>query len=299
MKVIKPVALTDAMVTTNAVESVALYNAVATYALGDVARLGHSLYKSVQAGNAGHAPETEPLWWTRTGPSNAWAMFDGAVSTQTTRTASVNVSLTPGMVNSLALFNLSGQALTVGVTNLADNTQVYSKTINLDGTVIVDWYQYFFEPYVQLGDIVLTDLPPYPSVRVDVGVTTTRPAEAAAVGHCSVGNQYALGDAQYGATAGITDYSVKTTDAFGASTLVQRDFSKRASLKLSLPTGAINKVQRALASLRSTPCAWVGVEHDPANTFAPLLVWGFYKDFSIDVAYATHSFCSLDIEGLS
>ncbi len=45
----------------------------------------------------------------------------------------------------------------------ASSSVVYSRTNGLDGTVLNDWYMYFFEPFVQKGEVVLTDLPPYNS----------------------------------------------------------------------------------------------------------------------------------------
>ena len=52
---------------------------------------------------------------------------------------------------------------------------------------------------------------------------------------------------------------------------------------------------RVLAEVRATPCAWLGVD---VAGFDPLTVYGFYKDFSIDIAYFYTSRCNLEIEGL-
>jgi hypothetical protein len=95
---------------------------------------------------------------------------------------------------------------------------------------------------------------------------------------------------------GIVDYSKKDTDAFGVTTFTRRAYSKRMSAKMMLENAQINKVQRVLADLRATPCAWIGTD---VTGFEPLTVYGFYKDFSIDVAYATTSYCSTEIEGLT
>jgi hypothetical protein len=38
---------------------------------------------------------------------------------------------------------------------------------------------------------------------------------------------------------------------------------------------------------------WVGSEE-----YASMIVYGFYKDFSIEISYPTVSICSLEIEGL-
>ena len=53
-------------------------------------------------------------------------------------------------------------------------------------------------------------------------------------------------------------------------------------------------VEAVVAALRATPVLWIGSE-----SFESLTVYGFYKEFSIDIAYPTVSYCSLTIEGLT
>ena len=139
----------------------------------------------------------------------------------------------------------------------------------------------------------MTDLPPYGDAHITVVLTGTGTVEC---GICLAGTFYTLGDTQYGASVGIIDYSRKETDAFGVTTFVRRAYSKRMSAKLMLDNVQMNKVQRVLADLRATPCAWIGADD---VTYAPLQVYGFYKDFSIEVAYPTASYCSLEVEGLT
>ena len=80
------------------------------------------------------------------------------------------------------------------------------------------------------------------------------------------------------------------------TTFVRRDFSKRLTARLMLPNTQINRVQRVLADLRAQPAIWVTSD---VPDLAPLTVYGFFRDFNIEVAYPTESFCSLEIEGLT
>jgi hypothetical protein len=296
MKVVKPIAITGAvLLSSTATETYAEYNPATTYALGDKATLASTgkLYETIQAPNLAHAPDVSPLWWTAAGPSNKQAMFDTELSTQTAQASPLTTVLKPGYVNSLALFGLEGDTLAVTVRDALAGAVVYSKTISLDGTIIADWYQYFFEPNVQLGEVVLTDLPPYGDAHITVALSGSGTVKC---GQLTLGTAYALGGTQYGANAGIIDYSRKDTSATGATTFVRRRFSKRMSASLMLDTAQINKVQRVLADLRATPCAWIG--SDVAG-YEPLTLFGFYRDFSLEVAYPTQSLCTLEIEGLA
>jgi hypothetical protein len=220
-------------------------------------------------------------------------MFDDQVSTSTISATPLTVVLDTGLCNSLALFGLVGNELDVTITDGSGGPTVYDETISLDGTFIYDWYQYFFEPYVQVEEVVLTDLPPYANARMTVTLSGSGNVQ---VGQLVWGTQYELGDAEYGATVGIIDYSRKDTDEFGTTTFVERNFSKRMTARLMLDTAQIARVQQVLARVRAKPSVWVGVPDDVL--FRPLTVYGFFRDFSIDIAYPTKSYCSLEIEGL-
>lgn len=297
MKVVKPTPITSALLaSTTATETYAEYNAGTAYALDDIATIAATqrMWQCIQGPSTGNPPASSPLYWTDIGPSNVGAMFDSEISTVTTATTTLTVVIKPGYVNSLALFGLVGQTLTVTVRDALAGAIVYGPVaVNLDGTVITDWYMYFFEPFVQLAEVVLTDLVPYADAHITITLDGAGTVEC---GICLAGTYYGLGDTEFGANVSIIDYSRKNTSATGITSFEQRAYSKRMSARLMLDTVQINKVQRVLADLRATPCAWIGTD-EPG--FEPLTVYGFYRDFSIDVAYPTKSYCSLEVEGLT
>lgn len=294
MKVIKPTTFVEAthLVSTNAVETYAAYSAGTTYAKGARADYGTHIYESLVNNNTGNTPTTSPTYWVLVGPDNVHAMFDDQISTATVSTTPLIVVMTPGLMNSIALLGLIGSQAVVTITDGAGGPTIYSRTVNLDGSYVYDWYMYFFEPFTQIGEVVLTDIPPYSNSRMTFTLSGTG---TVAIGQLSFGTFYELGDAEYGATAGIIDYSRKDTDEFGATTFVQRAFSKRMTARLMLDAMQMNKVQRVLSDIRATPAVWIGAE---GEAYSPLVIYGFYRDFTIDVAYPTKSYCSLEIEGL-
>ena len=297
MKAVKPTPITAAMlVSTTVTETHAAWNAVTAYAADDRVILVSTqrVYQRLIAGTTATSPELDTVNWLDVGPTNKWAMFDSEISTATTATTTLTVVLKPGYVNSLALYGLVGQTLTVTVRDGLAGPVVYGPSvIALDGTIIADWYQYFFEPSVQLAEVALTDLVPYQDAHITITLDGTGTVEC---GICLIGTFYMLGDTEFGATVSIIDYSRKETDTFGVTTFVRRAYSKRMNARMMLDTAQINKVQRVLADLRATPCAWIGTDE---SGFEPLTVYGFYRDFSIDVAYPTKSYCSLEVEGLT
>lgn len=300
MKVISPITLTDAMVTSSTASEPAAgettWLSAGTYALGDQRiRTGtHRIYECVQAHTGRTAlPEVDTAYWLDIGPTNKWSMFDGAVNTQTSVTSPLTVKVVPGTIfNAMALLELDGTAVTVTQKETPGGTTIFTETRSLDGTVITDWYMYFFEPYA-LADIAVFDaLLPYASSEITVSITGTGTVSC---GVLAIGTVYEVGSTQWGVSAGIIDYSSKTTDSYGTTTLVQRAYSKRMDAKLSVPATEINRVHKLLSGLRATPSVWIGSDSD---AYAPLVIYGFYRDFALEIAYPTHSLCSLQIEGL-
>ncbi|MEN9885772.1 MAG: hypothetical protein RL758_350 [Pseudomonadota bacterium] len=295
MKVIAPTTFNAAihLVSSTATEVYSAWASGTTYAKDARVDYGTFIYQSLVNSNTGNQPDISTAFWVQVGPDNTHAMFDDQISTATISATPLTVVLDTGLANSLALFGLVGSQVVITVTDGPSGPTVYTRTVSLDGTFIFDWYQYFFEPYVQIEELVLTDLPPYPAARLTVTLSGSGTAQ---VGQLVFGTQYELGDAEYGAGVGIIDYSRKDTDEFGITTFVERAFSKRMTVRLMLDTVQIRRVQQVLSRIRAKPSVWVGVPGD--STYDPLTVYGFYRDFSVEVAYPTKSYCSLEIEGL-
>jgi hypothetical protein len=295
MKVIKPVTYTGAMlISTTAANADAEYNAGTSYSTGNRVTYLETVYESLVSSNVGNTPSTSPTQWVEIGPSNKRAMFDSQVSTQTTRATPLAVTVAPGTAfNSLALLNMSGTALSITVTDGPGGPTVYSQTISLIEDFAVDWYMYFFEPTALRSDVVLTDIPPYSAGRISVSLSAG--SGDVAIGSMMFGTFYELGGTEYGAGAGIRDYSVKETDEFGVTTFVQRAFSKRMEAQVFVENDRLGFITRILSELRATPSVWIGADDD---RFSPLVMFGFYRDFNIDIAYPAHSLCRLEIEGL-
>jgi hypothetical protein len=284
------------LVYSNSVEANPAWSSATTYAKDALVDYQEHIYQSLVNNNTNNIPSVVgSTFWTQIGPDNRHSMFDGQISTLTTSSTPLIVVLATGIINSTALLGLSGNSVTVHVTDGASSPVVYSRTTGLDGTILDDWYMYFFEPFVQKGEVVLTDLPPYNSGYL---VMILSGASTVSIGELMVGTVYALGDyaLEQGASIGIIDYSRKDTDPdTGKTTFVERAFSKRMSGQFLIENGSLNGVQRILSDIRAVPSVFIGSE---ADEYSPLLVYGFYRDFSIDIAYPTKSFCRLEVEGL-
>lgn len=108
------------------------------------------------------------------------------------------------------------------------------------------------------------------------------------------GETIVIGTTEAEPTIGIVDYSRRTTDAFGVTTVVKRNFSRRMSVRVAIPSDQVDVLQRRLAALRATPVTWIADDR-----FASLTVRGFFKDLEFDLAVPPLSFCTLTVESIA
>ena len=279
-------------------DATAAYSSGTTYALAAKVRYLSRIYESLAGTNLNHTPSTSPTWWLDTGPDNIHAALDSAVSTVSTATTEMTFVVKAGKLDAVALITLDAPIASVAVTDQTTGDLLYNETAGLSGSNVQDWYQYFFfDPITQRTQIVFDAIPStYANAVVTIkltGATGTPVSLAQAV----FGITTQIGTTQYGASAGIIDYSKKDTDAFGTTTFVVRAFSKRLSSEVFIPNTQLNSVQTYLYSIRATPVVWVA-STDPLFS-EPLIVWGFYKDFSTNISYPSYSVCSIEVEGLT
>ena len=300
MKIIKPLTMTDAMLTSSSAPETDYteWNSGTAYVTGNrcIRATLHKVYECI-VGNTNNIPENNLTGatpkWLEVGSTNRWKMFDPQWGTQTSLASPLVVVLTPGVViDSLALLNVQAEQVNIRVS--VAGVVVYERSESMVGaTGITDWYAYFFSEITYKTDLVFTDLLPYSSGIITL--TFTASTGDVKCGCCIAGSFFEIGEAQYGAKAGIIDYSTKTTDAFGNSTITPRKYSKRNELALTVDTLVVDDVFNTLAAYRSTPLVWIGAE----NLYTVLIVYGFYKDFDVTIAYPAFSICTLTIEGLT
>lgn len=276
------------------------WSSATTYAIGAQVTYLHRRYSSLRDTNLNKNPLTDttiPKYWQDVGPSNKYAMFDDVIGTSTTSTSSnITVVIKNGPVAGISFMQtVAGK---IQITNALDGVVQYSKTLSLSGGIVTDWWDYFNEEIEQVTDYVLTDLPGLAS-----GVTTI--VISAASGTVSIGN-LVMGEiykftntgsstaTTTSPTLGINDYSVKVVDDFGRTTLVPRTYAKRMGVKLMIDSPSVNSVAKVLTKIRAKACVWIAAD----NLYEPLIVYGYYKDWEIEIAYTTKSYCSLTIEGL-
>lgn len=294
MKIIRPIEITDAMVTSNsAVNADADYAAGTTYAAAVKVTYNGRIYLSLQAANTGHTPgdTASAAWWSDQGPSNKAAMYDGLVSTRTTATGTLTLVMTvPTAVNALSVINLAG-VRTVTVTATKDAATVYSRTVDMwDTSLVTDWAEYFFSEPELRTELALTDLPLVPGLVITTVLTG---AGTVGVGKFDIGRVLDAGLEQYGLKREGVDYTNVTFDNFGVATIGTQIYVRKFSTQVLIKNNRLDVITRRLDALASTPLVIIGAN----GLYDSMIVYGLLS-YSLDLALYGCSYISFDVKGL-
>lgn len=301
MKVVPPLTITDAILTSSTVaepsggDPAAWSNATA-YVIGDLAYLAstHRVYECIQ-GHTNHDPSTDTAnaYWIDAGPTNRWKMFDLLRSTGSVGASPMTVVLTPGMrVDSIGAFGLVADDISITVDSGA--TEVYSYSLDLRTRDVATWYDYFFDEFDIKQAVALFDLPPFTDAVITV--TLTRATGDVTCGGILIGRYVDLGDTIHGAQNDADNFSKIVRDDNGVATLQQRRTVPKNSVTTSIKKAAVNKALRARVDLNAVPAMWSGLDDATSGYFEPLLILGIYKRFTISMDHPEDATLTLDLE---
>ncbi|TCP63947.1 hypothetical protein [Sphingomonas sp. PP-CE-1G-424] len=239
---------------------------------------GTRIYESLQADNLAHSL-TDAKWWLDIAPTNRWALFDGAIGSLARANGQISVTLRPDVpVDSLAVLELTAASVRVQIT--ANGASVYDQTQSTNG--------------IDPASLIFLGLPNPANASITVTIAGATLSTLVTAGALVIGNMVDLGLTEAGASIGITDFSKRSTDDFGVTTVVERGWAKRMTAKTKVDTDDVDAIQLRVASIRAVPAVWIG--EDGYNS---LIVYGFFKEFSVDLALETISYCSLTVEGMT
>lgn len=298
LKLIRPVAVTDAVFTSSTISEAdySAWSSGTTYALGAycINTTTHKIYISLQATNLNHDPTltASSAWWSVVSATNKWKMFDTSTGTQTTATTSFTVVMTPGsIVNTIAFLNVTAANVVITMTDPIAGVVFTQTYYTAQGTLTGSWDSYLWDYVKAKTSFYIEGLPSYVNATVKVQFNNTG---TVACGVMSFGRSIVLGDTQLGSHFGIIDYSTKTTDAAGGYTLTQGNFSRKASFSVWVDNGILDTVSQVLTDFRATPATWIGT-----STYQGTFIYGFLRDWSVTLSQPTASVLDITIEGLS
>ena len=227
--------------------------------------------------------------WMIEGP----AMFDLERNTGTTQASPLTVVITPGeRIDSLALVGLIADSVTIAVTS--GGPTVYTATIDLTTREVLNWYDYFFQPFTYASSVAKFDLPPY--VNGIITVTITRASGAVTCGGLITGLNTYLGTTIHSAEADALNFSRVTRDEYGNSELVPRRTVPKVNMTIVCEKANVNKARAIQALGNATPMLWSGIDDQDSGYFEAVLILGIYKGFRISMDQPETATISLELE---
>lgn len=296
MRLIRPFTVNDAaLVATDVASAEAVWNSGTAYTVdqevivtGDV---NHRVYKALQA-STNKNPLTETTYWQDIGPTNRWAVFDKSIGTATSKATSFyyEVQVT-GRADSICFFNVEATSIRVQV--FVGSTEYFDQTYSmLANSGITDWYAYYFEDVRRLPDKTIIGLPLVLNPKVKFTVTNS--GSTASAGAVVIGQQKYIGRTQFGSGVGISDSSVKTEDAFGGFTVLERPYKERGDFQVMVDNDFVDELRWLLGQYRATAIVIVGTD-----CYESTVIYGFVRDFNIALLHHNESQLNMEVIGLT
>lgn len=274
------------------------YNAATTYPASSAASpqivyFNHRVYESLQAANLANNPYSSPDWWEDIGPTLKYAMFDTLRNTGSYSASPLTVVVTPGQrVDNVAVLGVNAKTVRISMTN--SGVTVYDQTADLTTRDAFNWYDWFFKSFSQSFAYLFQDLPPYSG-----GVITavfTRASGYVSCGALCMGQFHDLGTTQRSAVRDVLNFSKTEKDEFGNSVLIRRRSVPKTIQKVWVDSGMVANLATLADELNAVPAVWAGLTDNTADYFPPLLILGFYRQFSINLMSAPKAELTLELE---
>jgi hypothetical protein len=273
----------------------AFWVAATSYTLGqEVIRQNHKKYKNILAGVDAGLPESTTSRWTESGVSNKWAAADTLRNSQSSNLTQLVMKFIPNeLVDSIGIGGIYGTDISI-VVNVA-GLPVYSYTQSLFKRNPVDWYSWFFSEFRQLESVVRLDLPIY--ANSEIVITINNLGLQAKCGAVVFGKKHYIGKIAYGASGDDLNFS-KFDRAFdGTATLIQRRSVPTVEARLTVDKVYCDDIRNIKKKLNAIPTVWTGIDDSNIDDYFELfLIFGIYKQFSINAAMPTVAEISLKLE---
>lgn len=257
------------------------YDVAHTYALGDTCSANHRCYESQAAGNTGNPvpvlPETTTTKWLDVGPTNKWAAFDLSRNTQTVWSSPLTMVVAPGQrINTVGLTGMVANTAVISATSVLGGGTVYGPTtFDLNSRVVLDGYDYCFEPFSTNPSQVVFDMPPYSDIIITITLSST--SGNVKCGSVVLGTYIYIGNAIGKGSNQGQNYSTVTRDLYANATLVPRRTVPKLSVITLIDSYRIGKVLAARDALNAKPALWTGLDDSTSDFFEMTTILGVYQ----------------------
>lgn len=254
--------------------------------------------------------------WEEIGFANFWKPFDNLAhsAAQPMSGDDIYYLLTPSrQVDTVALFGLVGTTVQLRLQRISDGGLDWSETRNIPNPLQPDGYGYGFAPGewptsmrdMFSANMLFTGVPYVQGVhRIRVIVSAHESLDYSAVGIIGIGHAFWIGDTLEGTESTFVDFSSKTTDEFGYTTIVRRGSSFNTDYQIAIENARIPAVNKVVAGHRGIfvivyPSYVEGeTELTRIHDRVSLMNFGFISDYNTAFQTSDYTYATLSIEGV-
>lgn len=289
----------------NVTQDEVVWDALASYAFGDIVRVGNFLYTfaSKIKTNTTQSPDIEyeqnkstfSIWQSKK-PTNYYAMLDGETRTQTENSDEIIFELANDRYDSFALLGLDATFVMIELVDTITAEVYITEEFDLiDRTNRIDAYTHYFLPIELKRSVYYNQISLLPSTKLKVTIRKT--GSIAKCGRLVFGNSYNLGFTLYGLTLGFQSNSRFNTNSFGETELLQVSSLPVETYPVRVPTSKASSIKQKRAEWDAVPLLFIGDETENSNV-DNLLVFGYFSKWDMTINTPTISNCSMTIKGL-
>lgn len=271
-------------------ENYEIWDSTKEYQTGDFVIFQNQIYKCATSGISSVSPNLDIYKWVNFGFMNSRRFMDNQVSTISTNKNDTQIVIkTEKEIDTIALFKLDGAFVEI----YDKNGKLLTEKINLTYKNSRSWWQYFFGEWTYKHDAIIKLDKPY---KGEITIKIYKGKFGANLGHLVLGNRFFIGVSIYGAKIGIVDYSKITSDEFGNKNFSKGKNAKFTDILVVVGSERVDTVREELEKLAGRVALFIGDEREYG--YQSLMIFGYYKDFSILLDNYKTSECQISIEGV-
>lgn len=276
-------------------DSIPVFVTGQTYNLGIEVQKGEDIFESLKDDNSDiPVAQTTSLSWQYKRKTNYKRMFDDSMTSFTSNDGEIYYELRTNDIDIVSFFGLVATSVKVELYGY-ENTQLYSKEIELYTRVVADWQSWTIARPEFKKTAFFRDIPfAWDGI---LKITIFNLNGIAQCSHCVFGMSKDLGItlADPKPISSIRNLISKEKQADGSILTANSMTYKRVVANVLLDTSRASEVQNILEEYTVTPSLFVADERE--GGIDCLLVFGIYKDFDMPIGLENTEY-QLEIEGV-
>ncbi len=303
MKAFIPIDITDDILVSSTIsepsETEPLWSSTKTYAedeLVSVIETNSHLVYTAKRTNLNKPPATSKDDWFLKGKTNRFRMFDWNQRDPSVGSSEDMIIIRPKQrINSL-MVELQADYIDITVTDGSCNNVIYQMSKSLLKRNVSTFYEWFYVPFVYEKKIVVFDIQPVSDPIIKLTVRSNDGSNE--ILRLPIGFSIDLGVTQFSPVLDMDNYSKVVRDGFASATFYPAQSIPKNEYKIVSNRNRVNVLRKFREDVGSKAAVWSALDDMDYEYTESLIIFGFVRDFNIEIPHNEYTLTSLYIEGI-